>query len=76
MPPLGRGLIYLLAIEIIDNLYLILLMKGRSGDGSCAGNNGETDGFFRQKILLFCSFLLQNMLVFSVSDPPLSLSVD
>ena len=44
---LGRGLIYLLAIEIIDNLFLILLMKGRRGDGSCAGNNGKTDGFFR-----------------------------
>ena len=44
---LGRGLIYLLAIEIIDNLFLILFMKGRRGDGSCAGNNGETDGFFR-----------------------------
>lgn len=44
---LGWSLIYLLAIEIIDNLFLILLMKGRRGDGSCAGNNGETDGFFR-----------------------------
>ena len=42
---LGRGFIYLLAIEIIDNLFLILLMKGRRGDGSCAGNNGEADEF-------------------------------
>ena len=55
---LNRGFIYLLAIEIINHLYLILLMKVRRGDGSCAGNNGETDGFFRQKILLFCFFLL------------------
>ena len=54
----GWSLIYLLAIEIIDNLFLILLMKSRRGDGSRAGNNGETDGFFRQKFLLFCSFLL------------------
>ena len=55
---LNRGFIYLLAIEIINHLFLILLMKVRRGDGSCAGNNGETDGFFRQKFLLFCSFLL------------------
>ena len=44
---LSRGFIYLLAIEIINHLFLILLMKVRRGDGSCAGNNGETDGFFR-----------------------------
>ena len=42
---LGRGLIYLLAIEIIDNLFLILFMKGRRGDESCAGNNVEADEF-------------------------------
>ena len=42
---LGRGLIYLLAIEIIDNLFLILLMQGRRGDESCVGNNVEVDEF-------------------------------
>ena len=41
----GRGFIYLLAIEIIDNLFLILFMKGRRGDESCAGNNVEADEF-------------------------------
>lgn len=43
---LGRGLIYLLAIEIIDNLFLILLIQGRRGDESCAGNNVEADDFW------------------------------
>ena len=42
---LGRGLIYLLTIEIIDNLFLILFMKGRRDDESCAGNNVEADEF-------------------------------
>ena len=42
---LSRGLIYLLAIEIIDNLFLILLIQGRRGDESCAGNNVEADEF-------------------------------
>ena len=42
---LGRGFIYLLAIEIIDNLFLILFMKGRRGDESCVGNNVEADKF-------------------------------
>ena len=41
---LGRGLIYLLTIEIIDNLFLIF-MKGRRDDESCAGNNVEADEF-------------------------------
>ena len=35
----------MLAIEIIDNLFLILFMKGRRGDESCAGNNVEADDF-------------------------------
>ena len=42
---LGWSLIYLLAIEIIDNLFLILFMKGRRDDESCAGNNVEADEF-------------------------------
>ena len=45
---LGRGLIYLLTIEIIDNLFLILLMKGRRGDGCCTRSNGEADGMLAQ----------------------------
>lgn len=65
---LSRGLIYLLAIEIIDNLFLILLMKGRRGDESCAGNNVEADEFlgknsycsvpFCYKIRSFSLFLI------------------
>ena len=43
---LSRGFIYLLTIEIIDNLFLILLIQGRRGDESCAGNNVEADEFF------------------------------
>ena len=50
---LSRGFIYLLAIEIIDNLFLILFMKGRRGDESCAGNNVEADDFFGKKS--YCS---------------------
>lgn len=50
---LGRGLIYLLAIEIIDNLFLILLIQGRRGDESCAGNNVEADDFLGKKS--YCS---------------------
>lgn len=73
---LGRGFIYLLAIEIIDNLFLILLIQGRRGDECCTRSNGETDEFLGKKFLLFCSFLVQYTLVFSVSDPPLSLSVN
>lgn len=73
---LSRGLIYLLAIEIIDNLFLILFMKGRRGDESCAGNNVEADEFLGKKFLLFCSFLVQYTLVFSVSEPSLILSVN
>ena len=46
---LGRGLIYLLAIEIIDHLFLILLMQGRRGDGSRARSNGEADEFLLKK---------------------------
>ena len=62
---LGRGLIYLLTIEIIDNLFLILLMKGRRGDGCCAGNNVEADEFLGKKsyrsvpfCYKICSFFL------------------
>ena len=50
---LGRGLIYLLAIEIIDHLFLILLMQGRRGDESCVGNNVEVDEFLGKKS--YCS---------------------
>ena len=42
---LSWALIYLLAIEIIDHLFLILFMKGRRGDESCVGNNVEADEF-------------------------------
>ena len=67
---LNRGLIYLLAIEIIDNLFLILLIQGRRGDESCAGNNVEADEFlgknsycsvpFCYKIRSFSLFLIHH----------------
>ena len=66
----------MLAIEIIDNLFLILLMKGRRGDESCAGNNVEADEFLGKNFYYSVPFLLQNTLVFSVSEPSLILSID
>ena len=42
---LSSGFIYLLTIEIIDNLFLILLIQGRRGDECCTGNNVEADEF-------------------------------
>jgi hypothetical protein len=46
---LSRGFIYLLTIEIIDHLFLILLIQGRRGDRSCARSNGEADEFLGKK---------------------------
>ncbi|EFB36830.1 hypothetical protein PREVCOP_03627 [Segatella copri DSM 18205] len=66
----------MLAIEIIDNLFLILFMKGRRDDESCAGNNVEADEFLGKNSYRSVSFLLQNTLVFSVSEPSLILSVN
>ncbi len=37
---------YFLSRTEVDNLFLILFMKGRRGDESCAGNNVEADEFF------------------------------
>lgn len=67
---LSRGFIYLLTIEIIDNLFLILLIQGRRGDECCAGNNVEADEFlgknsycsvpFCYKIRSFSLFLIHH----------------
>ena len=57
---LGRGLIYLLAIEIIDNLFLILFMKGRRDDESCAGNNVEADEFLGKNSYCSVPFCYKN----------------